>query len=60
MDNLIENTNEADNRVFWLFLYGAPIAWVILMVLSFFTFKITRITICILGVILGLTNLIGY
>jgi hypothetical protein len=57
---ILENTNAADNKIFWITSYGQPIVWVILGIVSVLSFKVQNVTICILAFILGLTNLLGY
>ena len=56
----IDAKNAADSRVFWMTSYAAPVLWIILAVVSVFSFSIQNVTICIIGFLLSSTNLVGY
>jgi hypothetical protein len=57
---LIENTNPADNRIFWFTCYATPIIWVIFGIVGVLSFKVQNVTVCLLGFALSVVNLLGY
>jgi hypothetical protein len=40
--------------------YGAPVAWIILIIVSILKFNVENVTICIIAMCLTVTNLLGY
>jgi hypothetical protein len=40
--------------------YAAPIAWVLLIIVSVTSFSITNLTVCAMGLVLTFVNLMGY
>eukprot|EP00192_Tetraselmis_astigmatica_P019434 CAMPEP_0117662808 /NCGR_PEP_ID=MMETSP0804-20121206/8247_1 /TAXON_ID=1074897 /ORGANISM="Tetraselmis astigmatica, Strain CCMP880" /LENGTH=210 /DNA_ID=CAMNT_0005469725 /DNA_START=334 /DNA_END=966 /DNA_ORIENTATION=- len=52
--------NSKDKGIFWMGVYVAPLAWVLLIVLAVFRFTIDYLLIAVIGIILSGTNLYGY
>ena len=46
--------------MFWIVNYGAPIIWIILLIVSALKFSVENVTVCVFGMFLSLTNLLGY
>ena len=52
--------NKVDKWFFWTGLYLGPIIWLVLGIFALISFNLNALTVCIVGMALGGTNLYGY
>jgi ABC-type dipeptide/oligopeptide/nickel transport system permease component len=52
--------NPVDYRLFWMVLYGFPVAWIVLMIVCIFGFKLLWLPLVTLSLTLTMANAIGY
>ncbi|XP_075263670.1 uncharacterized protein LOC142355354 [Convolutriloba macropyga] len=52
--------NSKDKGIFWMGVYVAPLAWVLLIILAVFRFTLDYLLIAFIGIMLSGTNLYGY
>ena len=52
--------NKNDARVFWFFQYLMSVVWTVFAVISLLGFSISNLTVCSVGMVLTVTNTVGY
>lgn len=52
--------NKNDARVFWFFQYLMSVVWTIFAIVSLFSLSISNLTVCAVGMVLTVTNTVGY
>lgn len=52
--------NKNDARVFWFFQYLMSVIWTIFAIISLLSLRISNLTVCCVGMILTVTNTVGY
>eukprot|EP00126_Sphaerothecum_destruens_P010589 Sdes_comp20781_c0_seq1m16863 len=50
----------ADSRLFWYSLYITPVLWAFFAFISLLSARISWLSICIIGLVLNLANVVGY
>lgn len=52
--------NPIDSKVFWLLLYGQPLAWILLAFLAFLKFEFLYMLLLIVAITLSMTNALAF
>lgn len=52
--------NPIDSKMFWLLLYGQPIAWIVLGILAILGFKFLYLILVVIAISLSLTNAVAF
>lgn len=56
----LETENAADNRIFWVTNYAAPVLWIILLIVNVLTFSLSNAVVCLFAFGLTITNLAAF
>ncbi|RCK63771.1 Golgi apparatus membrane protein TVP23 [Candida viswanathii] len=52
--------NPIDSKVFWLLLYGQPVAWILLAFLAFLKFQFLYMLLLVVAITLSMTNAMAF